>query len=367
MSGSRDSFLEAHGVAGRSVGTLWLDPEGHVIAFDEELVGVLGLVERDWRDRALWEVFPFDDQAGAPTEASELASAASRRVELSCVLESDRHVLLTLRGLPPGGGPTPGRGEPAYVGALVCVDHVSQVFRSAAEIELRTTIGSIISGFAHEVRNPLAAIVSLTESVLYPETPAEISEALVRVPPLIERIESLIQEALTYGRPRRPRAQWHQLAHLMRRAFGMLDQAGVHLEPAMLDEVPANLPIYVDLDHCLSTVTNVLENAAQAAGVKRVALRIRTEEVGRRISIYCRVPQVLIDVVDAGPGIPADVGERIWQPFFTTKRGGTGLGLALARDLARMNGGDLMLVETSSGGTTFRIAVPMVAERATSA
>ena len=61
---------------------------------------------------------------------------------------------------------------------------------------------------------------------------------------------------------------------------------------------------------------------------------------------------------DDGPGIPENVAPRIFEPFFTTKATGTGLGLALARDLARMNGGDLRLHHSSAEGTVFRLLLP---------
>ena len=92
-----------------------------------------------------------------------------------------------------------------FLGLLLLTNHYLAERRVRAEIELRSTIESIIGGFAHEVRNPLASILSLAEAAIddLAETPHETSD-LMRVPALVGRIEKLLQQSLAYSRPKPP-------------------------------------------------------------------------------------------------------------------------------------------------------------------
>ncbi len=115
--------------------------------------------------------------------------------------------------------------------------------------------------------------------------------------------------------------------------------------------------LFVDDTQVVSVLTNLLENAAHAAGPEGVELRLSAVEGDAHALMLA------IDVIDHGPGVPDDLRERIFKPFFTNRSEGTGLGLALARDLARLNGGDVVLVSTDATGSTFRLLLPMSATR----
>ena len=104
-------------------------------------------------------------------------------------------------------------------------------------------------------------------------------------------------------------------------------------------------------DQLFRIVLNLVRNAAEALDEKADGeIRVFAERKARHI---------FIDVADNGPGIAELVRGRLFQPFATAARqGGSGLGLTIARDLARAHGGDITLVETGAGGTTFRIDIP---------
>jgi signal transduction histidine kinase len=109
--------------------------------------------------------------------------------------------------------------------------------------------------------------------------------------------------------------------------------------------------VLIDQGHASSILTNLLMNALQAA----------TEPCGVFLNVQTggSVPRgyTAVDISDTGTGVPETLRERIFEPFFTTKAKGTGLGLPLARDLARMNGGDVRLLASSSSGSTFRVFI----------
>ena len=76
------------------------------------------------------------------------------------------------------------------------------------------------------------------------------------------------------------------------------------------------------------------------------------------VHLYCRAPAIAIDVLDLGHGVNETIQSNIFEPFFTTKSDGTGLGLALAREMARLNAGDVILSHSSQQGSTFRLYLP---------
>lgn len=237
---------------------------------------------------------------------------------------------------------------------------MKQIYEADAQGRLRQTVGSIIAGFAHEVRNPLAAIASLAEGVIAVGLDPELEGPVKRIPALVERVEGLLKTTMLYGRPRRPRTTPLSLQSALRDACALLADAGV--APARLLELPEQpaLKVHMDAEHLTSILSNMIQNAIEEAGAEGVELRIHpVKDAPLSASPYCVGPVAALDVVDTGGGVAFDHLEQIFEPFFTTKRRGTGLGLALARDLARLNGGDLILYETSPQGSTFRLFMPL--------
>lgn len=197
---------------------------------------------------------------------------------------------------------------------------------------------------AHEVRNPLSAIV-LNAELLEDELHAcihaspEVKRLARAVSAEAERLTELTNEYLTFARLPRPSTTSQRLAPLLEEVVrftrGEVERCGVtlalELDPAVAAVVDAKLVRQVLL--------NLIRNAIDAMpGGGRLTLRTSAEK-GR----------VRIDVIDDGPGIPPGLHASAFEPFFSTKPHGTGLGLAVARKVARDHGGDLRIVPTPRG------------------
>jgi signal transduction histidine kinase len=231
-------------------------------------------------------------------------------------------------------------------GTLVSVNEYLAEAQALARVKLRHTIESIIGGFAHEVRNPLAAILSLTEAAML-EQPTEDS-TLVAIPGLVSRVESLIRNALSYSRPAAPRRELHHVTTLVDQAMALLRKRQRPIELHVDWPQSDTPPVMIDLLQCEQVLVNLLENALDAASTH---VRVRTRRA------QATVPAVCVEISDDGPGVPPEIAQRIFDPFFTTKAHGTGLGLAIARDLARLNGGELRH-SPSPNGATFQFYLP---------
>jgi signal transduction histidine kinase len=116
------------------------------------------------------------------------------------------------------------------------------------------------------------------------------------------------------------------------------------------DAVDAAFEIDADAAQFFRILLNILRNAGEALGEKGGTISVSAARADA---------QAVIDISDSGPGIPAAVRERLFQPFAGSARaGGSGLGLAIARELARAHGGDILLIKSDQSGTQFQISIP---------
>jgi PAS domain S-box-containing protein len=225
--------------------------------------------------------------------------------------------------------------------------------RKAAEARLRdqaalTQLGEMATMVAHEVRNPLAGLTGALQ-ILGERFPADSEERMV-VGDMRERIRALnatLTDLLTYARPHPMRRADHDLLRVTEDIV-----AGLRVDPRFkgleIDVGGAPVTCHVDLELMRGLLLNLALNAAQAMkGHGR--LQVLVEPEGQ----VC-----VLRVIDNGPGISAQVRDRVFEPFFTTKSRGTGLGLAIVRRVVEQHEGDVILRSPESGGTEVRISLP---------
>lgn len=245
--------------------------------------------------------------------------------------------------------------------------------RRAAErtrFEHLAALGTMVAGFAHEIRNPVAALRSIAEELQEDPDIASLSLPHIgRMLRVLERMERLVKTSLQFGRPAPARAAVHRpwtvcsagLAGVSARTMGAGEQVRVELEPDLPD-------IMVDHGQLAQVLVVLLDNALDAvASPGDVLLRVsrtrpRDVEIAlRRGSQPPSSPSVRFEVVDAGPGIAPGMEQRIFDPFFTTRPGGTGLGLSIAKQLVLENRGRIE-VTSIRDPTTLTVLLPAVEE-----
>ena len=232
-------------------------------------------------------------------------------------------------------------------------------------------IGSMTSGLAHEIKNPLSTIglnaQLLGEQVDELEIPeAERDRLSRRIGVLgreVDRLRDILEDFLRYAGEFRLTPRAVDLAETVRE-FGdffepQAEQQGVRLEIRAGSPAPA----LADADAVKQALLNLALNAVQAmaedseAGPKRLEIGAAAgedEEVG---------PAALVWVADTGPGVPADRREEIFRPYFTSRRTGAGLGLAITRRIASEHGGRLWVEDNEPRGARFVMALPMSGQR----
>ena len=255
------------------------------------------------------------------------------------------------------GGGLPGRYLKAEIAAaFLAVGHqaVASLERIQAEElakrrEALAAVGEMAAGLAHEVRNPLGAIHGAAQVLASETDPDRAREMLEVIQEESARLGRVVGEFLDYARPSTQRREAVDLADLVRRALRSAEAAGQGLKTTVrvADGTP---PAAGDPDQLQRAVGNILRNAREAAGASG-AVRVDVAPEGS--------DRVSIRIEDDGPGIPAEALPRLFQPFFTTKARGTGLGLALVHRVIDAHGGEVR-VETLPRGAAFILILPVL-------
>lgn len=238
---------------------------------------------------------------------------------------------------------------------------IAKTRRLEAEAQLADRlayVGTLASGLAHEIRNPLNAmnmnLQMLEEEMGCASTPAE-AEAhglLASTKGEIRRLESLVNDFLSYARPAQPRFATGDLNRtvdeVVRFLSAELHQKGIAIETSLQDPVPA---VEMDEGQIRQALINILINAKEVLGP------------GGRIEVTTALGaqgEVFVRVRDNGPGIPLELRGKIFEVFYSTRGGGTGLGLPIAQRILESHGGWIDLESEIGHGTAFTLHLPRV-------
>jgi signal transduction histidine kinase len=225
--------------------------------------------------------------------------------------------------------------------------------------EKLASLGLLAAGLAHEIRNPLTAVKAalFTQQKKFQAGSPELSDAKV-VEREILRLERIVDDFLKFARPAEP--EFKVIA-----ADLLLMEARLLFEPQLAEknirvnqEPSALTRVNVDPAQIKQVLINLVKNAADSIGQDgTITLRVRQ---ARKTLLHGEINSVILEVVDTGKGIPAEVEKRLFDPFFTTKENGTGLGLSIAARIMLKHGGVLEYQTRVNEGTTFGIVLPQV-------
>jgi len=217
-------------------------------------------------------------------------------------------------------------------------------------------VGLLASGLAHEIRNPLNAmnmnLQMLEEELLARPDLVEPGhvELLESTKSEVKRLVRLVNNFLTYARPAQPRFEPRDINLVVREVVRLLEADFRQSRVVLRMDLEPLLP-QVDADEAQfkQALINLMVNARQVLkDGGQVTLRTRASSRG----------EVELEVEDNGPGIPADTRERIFEVFYSSRGGGTGLGLPIARQIVERHGGTVEVDSQEGSGTTFRIRLP---------
>jgi signal transduction histidine kinase len=224
------------------------------------------------------------------------------------------------------------------------------------ESERMATVGRLSLRIAHEVRNPISAIELNAEMLqdIVREQPGEnMDEAVGLVSSIrdqVNALDALTEEYLAFARFPRPHFDEESINHLIEELAEFVRPVASRQGLTVRVETDPAVPM-MEIDRALlrQAVLNLVKNGFEAmsqSGEMIVASRLDGEIVE-------------ISVSDTGPGIDAELAQRLFEPFFTTKPQGTGLGLGIARQITEEHGGELRWANRAGGGVTFTMRLPI--------
>jgi two-component system, LuxR family, sensor kinase FixL len=240
-------------------------------------------------------------------------------------------------------------GERRFTGILHDLSSRVRLEHQLREQAALAKLGEIAAVIAHEVKNPLAGIRGAVEVIGGRLAPNSRDSAVIReVVARIDALNGLIEDLLLYARPPQPKPIPVEVRPIVATTAAFLgeDPAFAEIEIAMEGSSPV---IVADPDLLRLVFINLLINGAHAMqGRGRLHVSIKSSD-----------SQCHVAIADAGPGIPPEIREKVFTPFFTTKSRGTGLGLSTAKRVVEAHHGSILIECPPGGGTTVTVQLPL--------
>ena len=217
-------------------------------------------------------------------------------------------------------------------------------------VDRERELKAMLAGVAHEIRNPLGGIELFT-GLLADDVPqdSDARKHVQRISKEIVHLKDIVESFLTYARPQEPHREVCDLEALVAEAAQLVkDQTHSRNITVSLGGDAEKTRILADPGHLKRIFLNLIYNAVQA------------QPGGGRIDISWKEAggAVFVCVKDGGEGIPREIQDNVFDPFFTTREKGTGLGLSIVKGLIEVNGGSIRLARSDTNGTEFEIRLP---------
>ncbi len=345
-------------IQGLNHGLLVTDLHGHILKSNAIAQSILSPFSAVLDEQILSNIIG-KDVAEQMLESRSIPAARTEK-ELTLTAATGEQKIISFSAVPREDA----RG--GQVGLIISLSDISELKYVRKEMEKMnrlSTVAEIASAVAHEVRNPLAGIKIMAQSI---EENAEDNEEQLecsrRIIRQVDRLNELLSEFFSYARPVVPNKRPTSLAAILSETLPLIHNKLMQLHIELIDDYNNTLPaIIVDPNQLQQVFLNLILNAIDAIreqGRIEISAKVLTKN---RFPFYKKkFPSLLNDhqyvVVhfsDNGTGMSAETVEKIFEPFFTTKSSGTGLGLSIVYRTLRENDAAIVVESTEGKGTTF--------------
>jgi two-component system nitrogen regulation sensor histidine kinase GlnL len=239
----------------------------------------------------------------------------------------------------------------------------TQLEKLVAERRSLAEFGRIAAGIAHEVKNPLGGIRGAAEILASRSRDEKTIDAAQLVVREVDRIAALVDDLMVFARVEEMELAPVNIHRILDDVLDLLSMDPLSADVEVVRSFDPSIPeLLADPDRLTQVLLNLCRNALQALEHRGGRLEITTRmTLDRRLSVEHgrRVPTLVVEVGDNGPGMPPEVLERLGTPFFTTRKNGTGLGFAVARHWVIRHGGALRVDSRPEQGTTVQVVLPL--------
>ncbi len=347
-------------------GLITVDLNRKITYFNAGAEKILKMSQDDVIGKSIDEILPQDEiEKLLPRNSGENASLLNREMEVTN--KQGEKVFIGFSNTPWVDN------NNQKMGTIISFRDISEIKRLQVEMirmDRLASLGVLASGIAHEIRNPLAGIKTMAQTLEEEIDPQDSRrEYLSRIIRQVNRLDELLKAFFSYARPRPPIKKWHDLEDIVHEVVVLLNKRITSSEINFKENYHKNLPrIFVDLNQIQQVFINLILNAVDAmpdGGELVISARPKKTKLEtvdrRRRSFKNRKKETLfaeVSVKDTGIGIKEDHLEAIFDPFFTTKSQGTGLGLSIVYRILEEHGGNIKVTSEPNRGTTFTLLLP---------
>jgi two-component system sensor histidine kinase AtoS len=350
-------------LASLTTGIVTVDLDGRVVTLNAAAELMTGFFAGEVIGRYCTEVFAPTPELGEILMETIASRAATPGVATTLRRRNGRTLAVEISAAPLKGGEGKDLGVIAAIRDLTVVRELEQRLRRSDRL---AAIGELAAGLAHEIRNPLTSLLTFSRHLTRRFDDEQFRGKFQAVVPReLERINGIVERLLELARPARLSFAAVRLPPLLERTVELYAHEIESRQVRVAREYAHDVPMLcVDPDALYQALVNLVRNALDAMpSGGRLTLRTGWSDAphvarsGRRAPTTAR--RVRVEIEDTGVGIPADHADRVFNPFFTTKDGGTGLGLALTHKIIEDHGGSIDFRSVPGGGALFRIVLPL--------
>lgn len=361
---SEDRFRSL--VENELVGTMIVQ-EGRIVFRNPEQERLLGPIPEGFDFRRLGPPHPedvpkFERLCGTVREGEPFRQGMELRFSVPDVETRqivDRHVQCRTV-------PIDFQGKTAILVNMVDITRMKDLERIVTSREKLASLGQLAAGIAHEIRNPLSGIninISTLDLLcrraegMDPEEKGKIHAVVAQAKAASDKIGAVVKRIMEFSKPIPPRMERIDVVRVVRETLALSAASIRKSEVELLQELSPE-PLYCRADPTLleQVVLNLITNALQA-------METVDREKFLKVSVALEGQQVVIRVVDNGPGVTGDFLGKIFDPFFTTRKDGHGIGLSFSHRVISEHNGRLAAVAAEGGGAVFRIELPQWRDR----
>ena len=346
-----------------ATGIVTVDLEGRVVTLNPAAELMTGFFAGEVRGRYCTEVFSHTPDVAELLMETLANHVAVPGVTLTLRRRNGRTVPVELSTAPLRGAEGKELGA---LGAFRDLTRVRQLEDRLRRSDRLAALGEMAAGLAHEIKNPLTALLTFSRHLTRRFDDPDFRDKFQAVVPReLERINLIVERLLELSRPPRVAFKPLRLPAVLERTLELYAERVEAQDIQVTREWGRDLPsIWADHEALYRAFVNLVANALDAMP-RGGRLTVRAawtdgEMVGRGGG-----RRVAVEIEDTGSGIQADDLDRVFNPFFSTKDGGTGLGLALTHKIVEEHGGSIDVRSTRGAGATFRIVLPLMPEAAT--
>ena len=348
-----------------SSGLLTLDLDGEITFANRMAADMLGYEVKDLLGRYVTDLFPEDEETRKFLKSMFIPGKKVDEKEIVFRKKDGSNIIVGVSASPIHDENNKFDGVILLFRDLTEIRHLKlQVER----MERLALLGELSAGIAHEIRNPLAGIKAAAQ-VLEESFGADDfrNQIIARIVREVDKANRLLQEFFKFARPTKPKLNFHDIEMIIDGVYLLLAPKMQKRNIQFQADFGSNVPrVFVDETQIEQVILNIFLNAIDAmpkGGILRVAtyrkkLKLLDEEKDRFQINKSEIEYVLVEISDTGIGIPEEDLDKIFNPFYTTKTEGVGLGLSICSRLITENGGKIDVTSKVNEGTTFVLALP---------